>query len=56
MYVCLCTGATTKAVVEAVAGGATTPKQVATACGAAIDCGRCCPSLKAIIDAANARG
>ncbi|MDQ1318919.1 MAG: bacterioferritin-associated ferredoxin [Actinomycetota bacterium] len=56
MYVCLCTGTTSKAVLEAVAGGAKTPKQVATACGAGIDCGRCCRNLKAIIDAASARG
>ena len=56
MYVCLCTGATTKSVIDAVAGGGTTPKQVATACGAGIDCGRCCRNLKAIIDAASARG
>lgn len=55
MYVCLCTGATTRAVMEAVAGGATTPKQVASACGAGIDCGRCCRNLKALIDAATAR-
>lgn len=56
MYVCLCTGTTSKAVAEAVAGGATTPKQVATACGAGIDCGRCRRNLRAIIDAASARG
>ncbi|MCB0924120.1 MAG: (2Fe-2S)-binding protein [Mycobacterium sp.] len=56
MYVCLCTGTTSKAVIEAVAGGATTPRQVATACGAGIDCGRCCRNLKAIIEAASVRG
>lgn len=56
MYVCLCTGTTTKAVIDAVAGGATTPKQVATACGAGTDCGRCCRNLRAIIDSASARG
>lgn len=56
MYVCLCTGTTSKAVIEAVAGGARTAKQVANACGAGTDCGRCCRNLKAIIDAASARG
>ena len=56
MYVCLCTGTTAAAVLKAVAGGATTPKQVVSACGAGLDCGRCCRNLKAIIDGASARG
>ena len=41
MYVCLCTGATTQAVADAVASGATTCNQVAAHCGAGLDCGRC---------------
>ncbi|MGB5151584.1 MAG: (2Fe-2S)-binding protein, partial [Mycobacterium sp.] len=41
MFVCLCTGATTQAVHDAVTAGATTSRQIADACGAGSDCGRC---------------
>lgn len=51
MYVCLCTGATSQAVNDAVAAGACTSKQVAAACGAGRDCGRCRKSVQAIINA-----
>lgn len=51
MYVCLCGGVTCKSVVDAVAGGASTCKQVALACGAGLDCGSCLRNLKAIIEA-----
>lgn len=51
MYVCLCTGATSQAVGAAIAGGAATCKQVAAACGAGIDCGRCRPTVRDIIAA-----
>jgi bacterioferritin-associated ferredoxin len=50
MYVCLCAGATSATVAEAVAGGASTSKQVAAACGAGGDCGRCRRSVRAIIE------
>jgi bacterioferritin-associated ferredoxin len=50
MYVCLCSGATCAMVTEAVAGGATTCKQVAAACGAGLDCGRCLRNLKAMVE------
>jgi bacterioferritin-associated ferredoxin len=50
MYVCLCAGATSLTVAEAVAGGASTSKQVAAACGAGGDCGRCRRSVRAIIE------
>lgn len=49
MYVCLCTGATSQAVSEAVAGGASTCNQVAAACGAGVDCGRCRRTVRDII-------
>ena len=52
MYVCLCEGVTSQTVSDAVAGGASTSKQVAAACGAGIDCGRCRRTLRAIIAAA----
>jgi bacterioferritin-associated ferredoxin len=52
MYVCLCVGATNQTVSDAVARGACTSKQVAAACGAGADCGRCKRTLRAIIAAA----
>lgn len=57
MYVCLCTGATSHEVADAVAKGACTSKQVAQACGAGSDCGRCRLNVRAIIEAelANAK-
>jgi bacterioferritin-associated ferredoxin len=54
MYVCLCVGVTTQSVADAVAVGATTSKQVATACGAGSECGRCRRTVRAIIDAKRA--
>ncbi|MDF2584007.1 MAG: (2Fe-2S)-binding protein [Mycobacterium sp.] len=51
MFVCLCTGATTQAVHDAVAAGATTSRQVADACGAGSDCGRCRRTVRAILAA-----
>lgn len=50
MFVCLCTGVTTQAVNDVVANGATTSKQVAAACGAGSDCGRCRRTVRAIIE------
>jgi bacterioferritin-associated ferredoxin len=52
MYVCLCEGITSQTVSEAVAEGASTSKEVAAACGAGLDCGRCRRTLRAIIAAA----
>jgi bacterioferritin-associated ferredoxin len=51
MYVCLCVGVTNQMVADVVAGGATTSKQVAAACGAGGECGRCRRTVRAIIDA-----
>jgi bacterioferritin-associated ferredoxin len=51
MFVCLCTGLTSHDVTEVVANGATTSKQIAEACGAGGDCGRCRRTLRAIIAA-----
>jgi bacterioferritin-associated ferredoxin len=50
MYVCLCTGATTHVVADAVANGAGTSKEVAAACGAGADCGRCRHTVRSIIE------
>lgn len=51
MYVCLCVGVTNHTVSECVARGASTSKEVAAACGAGVDCGRCRRTLRAIIAA-----
>ena len=56
MYVCLCTGATTQAVADAVASSATTCNQVAAHCDAGLDCGRCRRTVQAIIAAERPRG
>jgi bacterioferritin-associated ferredoxin len=54
MFVCLCNGITSHQVIEAVDCGACTTKQVATACGAGADCGRCRRTVRAIIDSRSA--
>ena len=51
MFVCLCMGVTSHVVHEVVANGAKTSKQVAEACGAGGDCGRCRRTVRAIIAA-----
>jgi bacterioferritin-associated ferredoxin len=51
MFVCLCTGVTSQAVSDLVAAGASTSKQIADACGAGADCGRCRRTVRAIIAA-----
>jgi bacterioferritin-associated ferredoxin len=51
MFVCLCMGVTSHVVDEVVANGASTSKQIAEACGAGGDCGRCRRTLRAIIEA-----
>ena len=50
MYVCLCTGATSHHVADAVANGACTSKEVAIACGAGTDCGRCRHTVRSLIE------
>ncbi len=49
MYVCLCLGITTEAVRDAIDDGASTSRQVAKACGAGSQCGRCRRTVRAII-------
>jgi bacterioferritin-associated ferredoxin len=50
MYVCLCGGVTNQTVAEVVDAGASTSKEVADACGAGTECGRCKCTVRAIID------
>ena len=56
MFVCLCTGVTSHVVDEVVAAGASTSKEIAAACGAGGDCGRCRRTLRAIIAAHQVNG
>jgi len=49
VFVCLCNGVTTQTVTEAVLCGASTTKEVAQACGAGADCGRCRRTVQAIL-------
>jgi bacterioferritin-associated ferredoxin len=49
MWVCLCNGITSQMVGDAVAAGASTTKEVAQACSAGADCGRCRRTVRAII-------
>jgi bacterioferritin-associated ferredoxin len=53
MFVCLCNGVTSHVVVDAVAAGASTTNEVAQACGAGADCGRCRRTVRAILNSAS---
>lgn len=54
MYVCLCTGVTTKTVEDAIAGGAKSTKDVAKVCGAGSLCGRCRHTVRDMLSMAAA--
>ncbi|HEY0227816.1 MAG TPA: (2Fe-2S)-binding protein [Mycobacterium sp.] len=49
MFVCLCNGVTSHTVAEVVAAGAKTTNDVAQACGAGAECGRCRRTVQAIL-------
>jgi bacterioferritin-associated ferredoxin len=49
MFVCLCNGITGQVVAEAIADGASTTNQIAAACGAGADCGRCRRTLRLLL-------
>jgi len=49
MFVCLCNGVTSQTVAEVVTAGASTTNDVARACGAGADCGRCRRTVQAIL-------
>ncbi len=49
MFVCLCNGITNQAVAEAIANGASTTNQIAAACGAGAECGRCRRTLRVLL-------
>jgi bacterioferritin-associated ferredoxin len=56
MYVCLCVGVTNQTVAEVVDAGASTSREVADACGAGTECGRCRRTVRGIIDARRGAG
>ena len=49
MFVCLCNGITSQMVADAAAAGASSTKDVAQACGAGADCGRCRRTVRTIL-------
>jgi bacterioferritin-associated ferredoxin len=51
VFVCLCNGITSQA--EAIAGGASTTKQIAAECGAGAECGRCRRTLRKLLGTPN---
>lgn len=51
MFVCLCVGVTSNVVNDVVANGASSSKEIAEACGAGSDCGRCRRTIRAILEA-----
>ena len=55
MYVCLCHAVTEQRVREAIADGATTPRQVANGCKAGTDCGSCVRRIQALLGHEGAR-
>ncbi|OBJ48584.1 bacterioferritin-associated ferredoxin [Mycobacterium sp. 1423905.2] len=54
MFVCLCNGITSQTVADVIAAGATTTNEVAAACGAGADCGRCRRTIRSIMSTTNA--
>ena len=51
VFVCLCNGITNQVVAEAIADGASTTNQIAAACGAGAECGRCRRTLRLLLGA-----
>ncbi|MGX9787719.1 (2Fe-2S)-binding protein [Mycobacterium sp. MMS18-G62] len=49
MYVCLCSTVTSATALEAIDEGATSSKEVAQACGADSECGRCRATVRGLI-------
>ncbi|GAA4545129.1 (2Fe-2S)-binding protein [Mycobacterium paraffinicum] len=56
MFVCLCNGVTSQTVAEVVEAGACTTKDVARACGAGADCGRCRRTVQAMLRSSDPNG
>ena len=50
MYICICRAVSSTTVREVIAEGARTVRQVAHACGAGTDCGRCAAHVRALLE------
>ena len=50
MFVCICRAVSSTDVRAVIAGGARTVKQVAEACGASQDCGKCVVHVRALLE------
>jgi bacterioferritin-associated ferredoxin len=50
VYVCICRVVSSTTVRAAIADGARTVRQVALACGAGQDCGRCVAHVRALLE------
>lgn len=50
MYVCICRVVSSTTVRDTIAAGARTVRQVAEACGASTDCGRCVVHVQALLE------
>jgi bacterioferritin-associated ferredoxin len=50
MYICICRAVSSTTVRALVAEGARTVRQVADACGASTDCGRCVAHVRALLE------
>jgi len=50
VFVCICRAVSSTTVRDAIAEGARTVKQVAEACGASQDCGRCVVHVRALLE------
>jgi bacterioferritin-associated ferredoxin len=50
MYICICRAVSSATVREVIADGARTVRQVADACGAGTDCGRCAVHVRALLE------
>ncbi len=53
MFVCLCNGITSQVVADAIANGASTTNEIAAACEAGAECGRCRRTLRSLLGAPN---
>ncbi|RBY85842.1 bacterioferritin-associated ferredoxin [Blastococcus sp. TF02A-26] len=50
MYICICRAVSSTTVRAVIADGARTVRQVADACGAGTDCGRCTAHVRALLE------
>jgi bacterioferritin-associated ferredoxin len=54
VFICICEAVSSVTERQVIADGARTVRQVAEACGAGTDCGRCATHVRALIEARHA--